>query len=249
MNSLRSFLIALQFLTRIPVTDVKNSSEKDVGQSILFYPLVGLIIGVLLFSLAMISSGTSSFLSATLILAFWVIITGGLHIDGLADSADAWVGGNGNKQRSLEIMKDPRSGPIAIVLVVLVLLLKLAALQLVIQSEHFALLIIAPIIGRMFMPLLFMTTTYVRNNGLGSSISEHLPSTIKISVVAILCSVFILSFGLIGLTSLIVSSFSFYVIRRTMIRRIDGVTGDTAGATLEIIETMALLTIALLIQN
>jgi adenosylcobinamide-GDP ribazoletransferase len=67
-------------------------------------------------------------LHAALLLTVWVLLSGGLHLDGLADSADAWLGGFGDRERTLTIMKDPRSGPIAVVVLVLVLLLKFCAL-------------------------------------------------------------------------------------------------------------------------
>lgn len=89
---------------------------------------MGLVIGLLVAIPAYVASASDPMVIAALMLTVWVLVTGGLHFDGLADSADAWLGGQGNTTRTLEIMKDPRSGPAAIVLVALVLLLKLAAL-------------------------------------------------------------------------------------------------------------------------
>lgn len=119
-----SFFIALQFLTRLPVNFSIHYSDRHLGQSPLFYPFIGLLIGALLFLLATLLPEQTNSLNAALILSTWVLITGGLHLDGLADCSDAWAGGLNNKSRTLKIMKDPTAGPIAIVILVLLLLLK-----------------------------------------------------------------------------------------------------------------------------
>ena len=85
---------------------------------------------------ALLLEGASPLLQAALLLALWVALTGALHLDGLADSADAWLGGFGDPARTLEIMKDPRSGPVAVVVLVLLLLLKFSALLVVLQAQQ-----------------------------------------------------------------------------------------------------------------
>ena len=133
---IKAFFIALGLLTRIPVPKMfhikEQDSEKLYGWSVLFYPLVGLLIGVLLvlvsWSLSVLSLPSNGLIEAGIILLIWVLITGALHLDGLADSADAWLGGYGDQQRTLEIMKDPYSGPAGVVALVLVLLFKFSAL-------------------------------------------------------------------------------------------------------------------------
>ncbi len=112
-------------------------------------------------------------LHAALLLSLWVLLSGGLHLDGLADSADA-LGGFGDRERTLTIMKDPRSGPIAVVTLVLVLLLKFAAILALIESNHSIGLLLAPLIGRSAMLALFLGTPYVRAGGLGQALADHL---------------------------------------------------------------------------
>jgi len=110
----QALLIAVQFLTRLPVPFRIDHQPRHIGHSLLYYPLVGLLIGGILLAGAELLQRTSldTGLSAALLLTLWVLLTGGLHLDGLADSADAWVGGLGDKQHTLEIMKDPSCGPI-----------------------------------------------------------------------------------------------------------------------------------------
>src|SRR3989338_1738452 len=133
-----------------------------VGRSLLSYPLVGLLLGAVLLSAQWALQGQAPALQAALLLILWVGLTGGLHLDGLADSADAWAGGFGDRERTLAIMQDPRSGPIAVVVLVLVLLLKFAALLALIEQQHSVLLIIVPLISRSALLGLFLTTPYVR---------------------------------------------------------------------------------------
>jgi adenosylcobinamide-GDP ribazoletransferase len=102
-----------------------------------WYPAVGLVIGLILWLVgAVLVATTSLFLAATLVLVVWVAITGALHLDGVADCADAWVGGLGDRQKVLRILKDPRCGSMAVVSLILLLLTKLAALQLLLAAPR-----------------------------------------------------------------------------------------------------------------
>jgi adenosylcobinamide-GDP ribazoletransferase len=120
---LRPFLIAVQFLTVLPVRVDGALDAKATGRSLLYYPLVGLLIGTLLAALAWMLGDAPLLVSAAVLLAVWVAVTGALHLDGLADSADAWAAGLGDRDKTLAVMKDPRSGPMAVVVLILVLLL------------------------------------------------------------------------------------------------------------------------------
>lgn len=104
------FWIALQFLSSLPVSLPGMPEPRELGRSLLFYPLVGLLFGLLLWLASLLLQGTPAPLHAALLLTLWVLLSGALHLDGLADSADAWLGGFGDRERTLQIMKDPRSG-------------------------------------------------------------------------------------------------------------------------------------------
>jgi adenosylcobinamide-GDP ribazoletransferase len=235
--------IALQFLTRLPVTLAGMPTPEQVGRSLLFYPLVGLLIGLLLLAAQHLLGDSAVLLQAVLLLALWVGISGGLHLDGLADSADAWVGGFGDKQRTLAIMKDPRSGPIALVVLVLLLLLKFAALVALLESGAGLLLLLVPWLARCLLPLLFMTTPYVRAGGLGQALAEHLPRR-QLPWVLAANLLAMLLFGWSALLALLVAGGVFIWLRSLMLKRLDGTTGDTAGALLEIAECAVLVALA-----
>ena len=232
-----SFQIALQFLTIIPVS-YASASDQQLGRSLVFYPVIGLIIGLILSGLVSVLPVSYSLLSAALLLTAWVLLTGGLHIDGLADSADAWLGGISNKQRTLEIMKDPAAGPIAVVVLALSLLIKLALVEIVISSGETSALIWSIILARTAMPLLFLTTDYVRPNGIGAVLKQCLPvkqvkwMLLITTVIALFC---------LGFTPLLLGLIVFLLLRYTMEHRLDGFTGDTAGAMVELLEISFLL--------
>lgn len=239
-------LIALQFLTRLPVSLPGMPAPEQVGRSLLWYPAVGLLLGALLLGLHVLLGATPALLQAALVLALWVALCGGLHLDGLADAADAWVGGHGDRERTLEIMKDPRSGPIAVVLLVLVLLLKFAALAVLLERGAWAGLLLAPWLGRGLLPLLFLSTPYVRAGGLGQALSEHLPRE-RLPWVLALHGLAMLLLGWSGLLALAAAALSFWLLRRAFVARLGGTTGDTGGALLELGECAVLLTLALLV--
>lgn len=243
---MQAFLVALQFLTRLPVRLKTLPDDKTIGFSIVFYPLVGTILGALLFGFAALLSGTSSLIAAALLITAWVLLTGGLHLDGLADSADAWVGGMGNREKTLAIMKDPNCGPAGVVSIVLILLLKFAALHTLLDTGDCIAILLATTLGRTLLPLLFLTTPYVRANGLGSPLANHLPHrACRFSIVTVPALMLLLPdvrhWALLPVVLMI-----FLLLRHLMLQRIGGTTGDTAGALVEIGETAALLTAAIL---
>ena len=241
---MQPFLIALQFLTSLPVRLSGMPEPQAVGRSMLYYPLVGLLLGAILWLVSAALGGVALPLQAALLLAIWVALTGALHLDGIADSADAWLGGFGDRERTLAIMKDPRSGPIAVVVLVLLLLLKFVALwTLLAQGDQLALLL-APLLGRSALLGLFLTTPYVRPGGLGQALAEHMPRA-QVRVVLMLVFVICLLPGASGWLALLVTVAIGALARRAIYRRLGGTTGDTAGALLELVECAVLVALAL----
>lgn len=241
------FWIALQFLSSLPVRLPGMPTPEEMGRSLLFYPLVGLLFGVILWALNWLLLGTPLMLHAALLLTAWVLLSGGLHLDGLADSADAWLGGFGDRERTLTIMKDPRSGPIAVVTLVLVLLLKFAALLALIEQPYSVALVIVPLIGRGAMLGLFLTTPYVRPGGLGQALADHLPRRAGNQVLAASAVACALVAGLSGVLALVLAALLFVWLRQVMLRRLGGTTGDTAGAVLELLEMTVIVGLALIL--
>jgi len=239
------FWIALQFLSSLPIRLPGMPEPRELGRSLLFYPLVGLLFGAILWAVNWLLLGTPTLLHAALLLSLWVLLSGGLHLDGLADSADAWLGGFGDRERTLTIMKDPRSGPIAVVTLVLVLLLKFTALLALIGQPHSLALIIVPLIGRSALLGLFLSTPYVRAGGLGQALADHLPRSAGKQVLAVSALACVLIAGLSGVVAVVLAVLGFVWLRQVMLRRLGGTTGDTAGAMLELLEVAVLVGLAL----
>jgi len=237
--------IALQFLSSLPVRLPGMPSPQELGRSLLFYPLVGLLFGGLLWGLNGLLAGAPALLHAAILLTVWVVLSGGLHLDGLADSADAWLGGFGDRERTLIIMKDPRSGPIAVVTLVLVLLLKFAALLALIEQQATVALILAPLLGRTALLGLFLTTPYVRAGGLGQALADHLPRQTGQRVLLLSALACVVMAGWSGVIALAAAVGVFAGVRHLMVRRLGGTTGDTAGALLELLEVAVLMALAL----
>jgi adenosylcobinamide-GDP ribazoletransferase len=239
------FWIALQFLSSLPIRLPGMPEPQALGRSLLFYPLVGVLFGSLLMGFSLLLTGAPPMLHAALLLAAWVLLSGGLHLDGLADSADAWLGGFGDRERTLTIMKDPRSGPIAVVTLVMVLLLKFTAILALVEHHHSLGLLLAPVIGRAAMLGLFLNTPYVRAGGLGQALADHLPRRIGRRVLLVTVIGCVLVAGWSGVLALLIAVVGFFWLRQLMIRRLGGTTGDTAGALLELLEMAVMVGLAL----
>lgn len=235
---MKSFLIALQFLTILPVQLKGTLTDKEIGHSLLFYPVVGLLIGLVLGLLAWSLNAQLPMVSAILVLTVWVTLSGALHLDGLADSADAWLGGIGDKAKTLLIMKDPAAGPIAVVTIVLVLLIKFVMLTVLLSQQNCWELIWSVILARTALPLLFLTTDYVRPRGLGSILKQQQSA---IHTRRLMLIVGVLALFSIGLFPLLFGLLVFLLLRYLMERRLNGFTGDTAGAMVELLEAAFLI--------
>jgi adenosylcobinamide-GDP ribazoletransferase len=237
---MRGLLVALAFLTRLPVP-ARGEDAHARAASLAWYPLVGLLLGVLLGLLAWSLNGAPSMVRATVVLVAWVALTGALHLDGLADSADAWIGGLGDRERTLAIMKDPRCGPAGVVALVLLLLCKFAALA-SLPPVAWPALLLAPLLARTGLTALFLTTPYVRGGGLGAALAEAPRATcvMAVSLAGIAC----LLDGWRGLLALVAAGAVFGLWRRASVRRLGGFTGDVAGAVAESIEAVVLLALA-----
>jgi adenosylcobinamide-GDP ribazoletransferase len=239
-----AFWLALQFLTRFPVPRAVTPAPAALGWSVVMYPLVALLIGVALALLqgALQNQHAAPALAAGLLLTAWVLISGGLHIDGLADCVDAYVGGYGDAERSLTIMKDPRSGPMAVAAVVLLMLLKFGALTALFEKNAYLPLLFSPMIGRSFVATILLTTPYVRSGGLASPLVANLPR--RPAAITFVLSALCVWLAL-GPWPLLMSALMVWGLRSIAMRRIAGCTGDVLGAMIEISEATALVVCAL----
>ncbi|MFK8018514.1 MAG: adenosylcobinamide-GDP ribazoletransferase [Pseudomonadales bacterium] len=242
----QALLCALQFMTLLPVGRWLRIQDNKAMRTLsaAYYPFAGLAIAAILWLVLSVTNNLPASITAALLLIVWVAITGALHLDGLADSGDALLGGLGNKERSLDIMKDPSAGTIAVVALSLLLLLKLVAL---LHLVNFPQAIVAScIIGRASAMFLFVSTDYVRHAGIGSAAADNpARQAIFISLaISLLVVVALLGLSLAAVALTVTMIVAFYW-RQLWINRIDGFTGDTAGASIELCEAALLFSCAI----
>jgi adenosylcobinamide-GDP ribazoletransferase len=231
----RDLRAAFAFLTILPVgwpSDVKP------GRSFAYYPLVGLAIGAVTSAVA--SAGVfAPDLTAFLALLTWIVLTGGLHLDGWADSCDGLLA-TAEPERRLEIMKDPRTGSWAVIGLIVLLLGKWVALR----EMSPVLLILPPVMGRWAMVLAVASFRYGRAAGLGSYFRAGF-GRLQL-VFASLCAVAIaLAFGWPALLVIIVPPVTVTAAGSWATHRLGGgLTGDVYGALCELTELMCLFVLA-----
>ncbi|MBV0933363.1 adenosylcobinamide-GDP ribazoletransferase [Marinobacterium weihaiense] len=231
-----AFLGALQFLTLIPVRLPGMLDAPTQQRTLLYYPLVGLLLGLVLLVPVLLTPGLAVAVQAALVLVLWCALTGGLHLDGLADSADGWMGGLGDRERTLAIMKDPHVGASGALALMLQLLLKWSLLQALLALDAFWPLLLAPVAGRCAAQYLLLLTPYARPGGLASGVASPpaLPVHLTAATLALLLA------WQQPLLPLVLAA-GGWALRWLMLRRLQGYTGDTAGALIELIESLFLL--------
>ncbi len=235
----QSFRAAVQFMTCIPAGSVADISPAARNDMLIWYPAVGAVIGVILILGEWLSSPLPDFLQAALILTLWVVVTGGLHLDGLADWADAWVGGLGSREKTLKIMDDPRCGTIAVIAVTLTLILKFSAL---ISFHNWIMLLLIPLLARLMIIPAFLWVSYARESGLGGEIQQALSERKRnickgIVATAGVSSLVLVSFQL-WILLVIALAATFLLWRSAMVRRLQGFTGDCIGLLIELSEVV-----------
>lgn len=245
MHQLRALLQAIQFLTtlRVPATQYSPQSQ---ATSLVYYPLVGLLIGLLLLLLATLLQGTPPQLAGVLCVAGWILLSGGLHLDGLADLVDGVAGAHGNPQRLLTIMKEPQVGALGVIALVLTLLLKGAAVAVLLAESQLLALVVAPMLARASVLLLFLCLPYRSEGGIASGYSGLVATLPLLGAVLATC---LLAATLLPLQAwllaLLLLALAFTCYRRFLLKHLGGFTGDCAGAWIELTELALVVLLAL----
>jgi adenosylcobinamide-GDP ribazoletransferase len=240
----RAFLLALQFLTTLPTPKNLTGDTQLQGLSLLWYPAVGLLLGLLL-TLACGVLPLPFYLQALLTVTLWIVLTGGLHLDGLADCADAWVGGLGDREKTLRLLQDPLCGSMGVMALITLILLKTLALAAVIQAQQLHWLWAVPLLARVSLLLLFLTTRYVRPQGLGDILAQHFSRAWAVRVLIGIAIVMLFIVPLdVWVAFVMVLVAIFLMVRWAAMRRLGGFTGDIAGAQVELVEVGLLLALA-----
>lgn len=262
MKLLDGLLITLGMYTIIPVPQ-RSWTEKGMRWTMVWLPFAGLVVssGWLLLFWLVLDGYAGKFITAALLTLWPIIITGGLHIDGLADAADA-IGSRRDRETKLKIMKDPTSGPSAILWTISIMLLQLMAwleLLTIWPDSDFAaifssignpiiFLLLIPVLSRILAGLGVTLLPPARSNGLVKTFRDGLapavlPLLIVMAVIAAIgCIALNLVFGLIIIATAAICFISWLVMCR---RGFGGVTGDLAGFLIVVSETALLITLSL----
>lgn len=232
-------LSAFMFLTVLPVGRLAQNTSPQPGKMFSFFPLVGLVVGIMVYAVDSITFLPRD-LSAFVALVLWVALTGGLHLDGLADSCDGLLA-TVSAERRLEIMKDPRAGSWAVIGVALVLLGKWVALRTLSPAS----LLIVPVIGRWSMVLATAAFPPARSVGLAAQFrvgfgrTQILIASLITVFLAILCSLWLgwRLLAVIAIAPVIVLGIGRWAAARLG----GGLTGDVYGALCELTELVCLI--------
>ncbi|XAM39964.1 Adenosylcobinamide-GDP ribazoletransferase [Terrisporobacter petrolearius] len=250
MIIMKRFIGLLQFMTRIPIkADI--GFDEEFHKSIVYFPLVGFVIGLISFSIGSLSIQIfDPFITSIIIVAGEVILTGGLHIDGLGDTFDA-IYSNRDKERMLEIMKDSRLGTNSLLAILFLVLIKIGLLNSAINSNLMCLVIFMPMISRLGVIVMLYKTVTPRKVGMGNVFIGK--ATKGMFITAILYTVAILvvitKFLFLSTTlnivklllSIVIVMLFDYLFKNHIYKKIDGVTGDILGCTIELGELIFLL--------
>jgi adenosylcobinamide-GDP ribazoletransferase len=244
---MRSLLVALQFLTIVPVRVSGEITPRTMGRAMAWFPVVGLMLGACLAAADLAFRAVfPPAVSAALLLGTWAALTGGLHLDGFLDCCDGLLAAKPPEQR-LEIMRDPRVGAFAVVGAVCLLLVKFAALLELTPASRPAALLVIPALSRAAMVFSARAYPYARPGpGLGQVFREGL--TWRHVAIAGLVAALSAggSLGLAGLALVVVVWLLTVGIAWLVRRRIPGLTGDVYGAINELAEAGALLFLLIL---
>ena len=235
-------LTALHFLTTIPLLPKRNFSDEEFGRAVSFFPLVGAIIGGILAGIYYVMVFFfPDFVIAALILGFWLLLTGALHLDGLLDSVDGLLGGYDQDSR-LKIMKDQRVGAFGFAAGASLLLLKFAMLVSILTSQQaIPALLLTPTIARWNLSIAIAAFPYARERGLGRGVKNFTTwkQVVLATVTALLMALLVSQW--MGMIVMGISVLIVWLCAQFSIQRISGLTGDVYGAIVEIIEAVVLL--------
>lgn len=259
---MKGLVLLFKFMTRLPIPTDPEFDSKELGKSMKFFPVVGIVIGAILYGVYLLGSKyiPTSYVLATIIVLTEVVLTGGLHLDGLADTFDG-IFSYRSKQKMLEIMKDSRlgtNGGIALVLYFILKILLIAGINDMsmgmtgalfgFKSSVGAVVLVTPVLARINPVLNCAVSPYAKPSGSARDFAESTNKTgVLIAVAIALLFSGVIGCGVLGVLNplhlinitAITMVLGLYF-SKLMERKIGGITGDTLGAVLELSEIFIL---------
>lgn len=241
---MRGLILALGFLTRLPMPELADFKQQELSSSAIWFPLVGLFIGLLLIAAAMLGLNANHWLAALLVVLAWTGISGALHLDGAADLADALGAAHRDPERFHAVMKDPHTGSFGVVAIVTILLTKLVAVAWIVESANIDLWVLLLIPAWARLGVIFWSQTLdPLAPGSGESFAWQLPENVLWIWGTLLFVLSLLTVSLLFAAAAVIS----LLLWRTYLKwRLGGMSGDCLGAGIEYCECAMLLVVGLL---
>jgi adenosylcobinamide-GDP ribazoletransferase len=242
-------LLAISFLTILPVIDQRPASDETVAASFAWFPIVGCLIGLALVGEDwLLAHFFAQVVRSVLIVLSLTVLTGAVHLDGLADTADA-LGAGRDRARALDILRDSRVGTFGASAIFFDLTLKILALSTLAGPRRYAALIIAPTLARFAMVMVGVGIPYLRESGAGTAFlnSQSLGWRRRVAVVFLIidCAILLSPFRTVGVMAVSFAMLIACLMHLFYRSWLGGVTGDLIGACGEVIEIAVLLTMSL----
>lgn len=247
---MQGLILAIQFLTIIPIRTKKITEENKLSVATIYFPLVGILLGLILIWMNNLLSllWLNQFFTNAILITLLIILTGGLHLDGLADTVDA-LASRKDKTKMLKIMRDSHIGTMGVLSLVIIILLKLSVLCSLGYAVKNISLILMCLLSRYALVLSMFLFPYAREEGKAKIFIKGMNIKIfSLATLITLCFTLII-FGLKGLIILTIVVISVILLGKFVVNKIAGITGDTLGAISELTEVFVLLNILFLTRS
>ncbi|MFA6137804.1 MAG: adenosylcobinamide-GDP ribazoletransferase [Sulfurimonas sp.] len=237
----KGFALAVSMLTTLPFFRVHDFSKGINGYAVMSYPLVGFILGAILWGMhELLNPYIPHTHLGIIIFGMWIFLTGALHLDGLSDTID---GIYTPRERALEVMKEPHVGAMGMIFTAAFLILKASTLAV---FDAFYLLPLVLMLSRFNAVLAIYFYPYVSPNGMSSFAKEELKNFQVLAATIYVITIGALMFGLLNLVLIFVSLLILFVIKLYFLKRYGGFTGDIYGFCIEVTELILLNSILII---
>lgn len=237
---MEGFILLLSFFTRIPVPYVEYTEEK-YKKGIKYLPIVGLIIGIILFIFTFLEKFIHRPVLSLMIWIIYIWITGAIHLDGFSDTIDG-IFSNRDKEKMLEIMKDSRIGAFGVIGII-ILLISNITLTSYIGLKY---ILLVPIVSRTLAIFSASISDYARESGMGKIFMDHVNTKESSLAFAFLAIITVVFFGVKTIVPIVICILVSLYLTRYITKKIGGMTGDTIGFIIEITQIIFLFSIYIL---
>lgn len=237
-------IYALRFLTILPIPWKENEDMQKVARSMILFPLVGLILGGLLSIIPFFLLQRISYLTiSTIVVIIWILITGGLHLDGLSDLFDGF--GGRTKENRLRIMKDSNIGAFGAISLIILILAKIVFVRELLLNastyRHLFPLILTPVWARCMVLLSIRFFKSARPDGMGDFFKREMRNIDWIIPLLVSLAITLYLLSIWSLFTIILLVISIFIFAKYTSKKLDGLTGDCYGAICEVSELLVLL--------